>query len=228
MGARVFLDQPAALALFVGAGEQRMERDQDILLLSRRAVLGVRRDVVPGLAAVLEAGALTERIGFSEPTLRPTAAIEIASPRDDGAGGWFRFRIARALGTEFESELGRRGGRASAWVRASSTVDLEGSGAVAPAVIQRATLAVADTLAEATVLGFEASVARNRSYRGLPLTPVASARVGAWVERMVQPWLACRAGWDLLLRDENAVNDPGAAADFRRSRFEIQIRAHAR
>jgi hypothetical protein len=139
-----------------------------------------------------------------------------------------KVRIARALGTEFESELGRRNGRASAWVRASSTVDLEGSGAVAPAVIERASLAAADTLAEATVLGIEASVARNRSYRGLPLTPVASARIGAWVERRVQPWLACRAGWDLLLRDAGGVNDVGAAGDFRRSRFEIQIRAFAR
>jgi hypothetical protein len=224
-GARAYLLRPATGALFLGAHERRMEREQDVLLRTRTAALGLSRDVVPGLAVTLEIGAMSERLGLTALALRPTAALECASPRNDAGAGWYRVRIARELGTEFESEVGRRAGRASAWARASSTVDLEGSSAASPSVIQRAALGAADTLAAATVLGFEASVARNRSYRGLPLEPIASARVGAWVERLVQPWLTCRAGWDRLVRDGDAV---GGVPGFRRSRFEIQIRANAR
>ena len=56
-----------------------MERERDLLLSARAGVLGVRRDVVPGLAATLEIGALTERVGFTDAALRSTAALLSAS-----------------------------------------------------------------------------------------------------------------------------------------------------
>jgi hypothetical protein len=224
-GARAFLIRPAPGALFLGAHERRMERDGAPLLRARAAVLGVRRDVAPGFAASLEVGAVGERLGLEREAPRPTAALELASPRDDGRDTRLRVRIARELGTEFEAELARRAGRATAWVRASSQVDIEGSGASAPAVIQRAALGAGDTLVAAMVLGVEASVARNRPYRGLPLQRTEAARLRAWVERRVQPWLTCRAAWDVLERNGN---DPGSTPGLRRSRFEIQVRANAR
>jgi hypothetical protein len=224
-GARVFLIRPAPGAVYVGARERRMERDGGSLLRARVAALGARRDLAPGLSATLEVGALGERIGPEREAPRATAALELASPRDAAGATRLRLWIARELGTEFAAELEQRVGRARAWARASSEVDIEGSGATAPAVIQRAALGAGDTLVAATVLGIEASVARNRSYRGLPLERVESARLRAWLERRLQPWLTCRAAWDVLERNGN---DPGAAPAFRRSRFEIQIRANAR
>ena len=225
-GARAFLLRPAAGALFVGGHERRIDREREMLLRARTAALGVRRDVAPGLSATLECGAVEERLGSGRDGGRPTAALELATVDDDDARATrLRVRIARELGTEFEVELGRRAGRASAWARASSAVDIEGSASASPAVIQRAGVGVADTLAGAVALGVEASVARNRPYRGLPLEHVRAARVGAWVERRVQPWLTCRAAWDLLGRTGDG---PGAAPGFRRSRFELQLRANTR
>ena len=223
-GARAFLVRPAAGAVFVGGHERRMDRDGLLLLRARTVALGLRRDLAPGLSATLEMGAVDERIGtgvISAP--RAAAALELASPLDGATQ--VRMRLARELGTEFEMELSRSSGRARTWVRASSTVDIEGSGSATPAVIQRAAIGAGDTLAAATVLDIEASLARNHSYRGLPLERVAAARVGAWLERRVQPWLSCRAGWDLLVRDGNGT---GTVPPFRRSRFELQVRAHAR
>ena len=52
---------------------------------------------------------------------------------------------------------------------------------------------------------------------------VVGGGCAAWVERRVQPWLSCRAGWDLLQRDYEE-----AAPGFRRSRFEIQLLASSR
>jgi hypothetical protein len=223
-GARAFLIRPAPAALFLGGHERRMERDDRALLRARVAALGVRREVAPGLAATLEVGVVDERVVLGYQASRATAALELASPRDGDRAARLRLRIARELGTEFEAELERSIGRASTWVRASSEVGVEGSGAAGPAVIQRAALGAGDTLG-AMVLGVEASVARNQPYRGLPLARVAAVRVRTWVERRVRPWLTCRAAWDVLQRDENGVGD---VSGFRRSRFEIQLRANAR
>ena len=224
--ARAFLVQPAAGAVFAGGHERRMDRDRLLLLRARTVALGLRRDLAPGLAATLELGAVDEHIGAdsgADPSApRAAAALELASPRDGATQ--VRMRLARELGTEFELELARASGRARTWVRASSTVDIEGSSTATPAVIQRAAIGAGDTLA-ATVVNVEASLARNRSYRGLPFERVAAVRVGAWLERRVQPWISCRAGWDVLVRDGNAA---GTAPAFRRSRFELQVRANAR
>jgi hypothetical protein len=222
-GARAYALRPASGAVFVGAHERRMDRDRLLLLRARTAALGLRRDLLPGLAATLELGAVDERIGADHPAPRGAAALELASPPDGATQ--VRMRLARELGPEFELEMTRSRGRARAWVRASSTVDIEGSSSATPAVIQRATIGAGDTLAAANVLNVEASLARSRSYRGLPLEGVAAVRVGAWLERRVQPWLSCRAGWDLLVRDGNEV---GTKPAFRRSRFELQVQAHAR
>jgi hypothetical protein len=138
-GARAFLVRPAAGAVFVGGHERRMDRDGLLLLRAAIAALGLRRDLAPGLAATLEMGAVDERIG-SDVTLPPRAAValELASPLDGATQ--VRLRLARELGTEFELELSRSSGRARTWVRASSTVDIEGSGSATPAVIQRAAI----------------------------------------------------------------------------------------
>jgi hypothetical protein len=223
-GARAFLVRPAAGAVFVGGHERRMDRDGLLLLRARTAALGVGRNLGPGFAATLELGAVDEYLGTGPSTTRAAAALELATPLDGAGATQVRVRLARELGPEFELELSRRSGHVRTWVRASSTVDIEGSGAVAPAVIQRAAVGAGDTLVAATVLGVEASLARNRSYRGLPLERVEAARVAAWLERRLQPWLGCRAGWDLVVRD----GDTGAGPGFRRSRFELQIRANAR
>ena len=221
-GARAFLDRSPLAAGFLGAREQRMEHQREVQLLARTALLGVERDVVPGLGVTLELGAVQERIGEQVEHPRPSYGVLLAS-RDTDRATQLRVRVARELGNEFELELGQRSGRANAWARVSSLVDVEGAGAAGPAVIQRAAFGAGDTLGGATVLGIEASVARNRSYRGLPLEPLAAARLRAWVERRVQPWLSCRAGWDLLQRV-----DQGTAPGFRRSRFEIQMLASSR
>jgi len=231
-GARGFLERSAAGALFLGAHERRLERDRATLLRARAAALGAQRDVMPGLGVTLELGGIVEeggadaRSGPGREAPRPAAALELASPRGGAERATeLRVRIARELGTEFEVELLRRAGRASASARASSSVGIEGSDAAGPAVIERAVLAARDTLDAATVFAVEASVARSRPYRGLPVEPVTATRIGVWVERRVQPWLSGRAGWDLLQRRGDGVD---AAPGFRRSRFEIQLRASAR
>jgi len=224
-GARAFLERSAAGAWYLGGHERRMDRDGASALRAGMAAIGVRRNVGPGLGVTFELGAVQEWIGPERQATRPAASIELGNPRDDGRATQVRLRVARELGNEFEAELSRRAGRATAWARASSLVDIEGSDAGGPAVIQRAALGAGDTLAAATVLAFEVSVARNRSYRGLPLEPVSAVRLGAWVERRMQPWLSCRAGWDILRRD---ATGPDGTTGFRRSRFEIQLKANAR
>lgn len=221
-GARAFLDRSRLAAAFLGAREQRMEHQREVQLLARTALLGLQRNVVPGLGVTLELGVVREQIGEELELPRPSYGVELAS-HDTDLATQLRVRLAHELGNEFEFELGHRTGRANAWARVSSLVDVEGPGAVGPAVVQRAALGAGDTLAAATVLGIEASVARNRSYRDLPFEPIAAARLRAWVERRVQPWLSCRAGWDLLARDGHE-----AAPGFRRSRFEIQLLASSR
>jgi len=223
-GARAFLDRSPLAAAFLGGRERRMEHEREIQLLARTALLGVQRDVLPGLGLTLELGAVREQIGLEREQPRPAYGVELASPRGEaGRATQLRVRATHELGNEFELELAHRSGRSNMWARASSRVDVEGLGNVGPAVIQLAALGAGDTLAAATVLGIEASVARNRPYRGVQIEPTAAVRLAAWVERRVQPWLSCRAGWDLLQRDYEE-----AAPGFRRSRFEIQLLASSR
>lgn len=219
--ARAYLLRPATGALYIGAHERLMDRDRESLLRARAASLGLSRDIAPGLVTTLELGAVQEQIGLAQEAPRAAVALELGTP-EDGRATRLRVRLAHELGPEFEAELGQRSGRASAWLRASSTVDIEGSSAPAPSVIQRAAFGAADTLAAATVLGVEASVARNLPYRDLPFERVQAARLRAWIERGLQPWLKFRAGWDLLARDASE----GSPA-FRRSRFELRIQASA-
>src|ERR1041385_7395643 len=82
-GARAFLDRSPLAAAFLGGRERRLEHEREIQLLARTALLGVQRDVGPGLALTLELGAVQEQIGLEREQPRPAYGVELASPRGE-------------------------------------------------------------------------------------------------------------------------------------------------
>ena len=221
-GARAILLHLAPGELFAGAHERRLESDREPVLNARVASLGLRRALAPGLTATLELGAIDEQLGLVREPSRAAGSLELATA-SGSAPTDIRLRVARELGNEFALELGRSAGSARAWLQGSSGVDIEGAGASTPAVIDRAAFGVDDTLGGATVLGVRASFARERAYRGLPHARTAATRLGAFLARRIQPWLTCRAGWDLLERTGD-----GTVPSSRRSRLELLLRAETR
>jgi hypothetical protein len=221
-GARAILLRTPSASLFAGGHERRLESDESAVLTARVASLGLRRSVAPWMEATLALGAVDERLVLTREPLRPAASLELASPGDPGEKSDFRLRLAHELGDEFDLEIGRMVRGARLWAQASSTVDIEGASAHAPAVIGRAAFGAQDTLGGATAVGVRASFARERSYRGLPDDRTATTRIGAWVARRIQPWLTCRAGWELLSRTGLGLDAP---PETRRSRLELLLQA---
>jgi hypothetical protein len=177
---------------------------------TRSALLGVRRTAGAALTGRIELGAGEVRnAGPARATRRGAAgALELGTVA--GRGGLVSARA------EFQSHfptlatLEAQQRVAGAWLsaRAATTMEVAGSPEADRVLVRRFTLAAADTLGGATLLGLEASDVRSS-----PQTierPVSRMRRAALaLTRRVQPWLQLTGRCALLREwDDGAASPP--------------------
>jgi hypothetical protein len=107
------------------------------------------------------------------------------------------------------------------WFTGQSLVDAEGGFYRYPTFTRRVGVGFEDTLARATVIGFEASRGSLRPFHtDEPRADVVQA--SGWLARRVRPWLTGRAGCSYLSQTGDGAS---GALSFRRVRVDAAFTA---
>ena len=157
------------------------------------AAAGIRRSLGAWLSAEAEGGVS----GVSYAGASRQTGAEAGMQLKTAAGGPYdvsmRWQVEQVFPPTLIGRVSRGVGVGRIWLDGESMVDVEGGYYRDPTYTHRLGLGAQDTLARATVIGFEASYVDLRPLTGTA-APAQLVRTSGWLARRLRPWLTARLG----------------------------------
>jgi hypothetical protein len=218
---RVLPVMRAESAWFLGWHERELVTASQTAVRSHVAATGFRRQLWPGVSAEAEAGA--SEVAYADGGRRsgPEAAFGLESSTGGPNALSARLQVERAFPATLTARASHRVGDGWIWLSGESLVDAEGGFYRYPTFTRRVGVGLQDTLARATVIGFEASRGSLRPFH-TDETRAEIVQASAWIARRVRPWLTGHAGCSYL---KQSGDDPSGTLSFRRVRVDAALTA---
>jgi hypothetical protein len=157
------------------------------------AAAGVRHSLGAWLSAEAEAGMSGVTYAGAD---RQTGAEAGVGLKTEAGGPYdvsMRWQVERVFPPTLMARVSRGVGDGRIWLDGESLVDVEGGYYRDPTYTHRMGLGVQDTLARATLVGFETSYVDLRPLTG-HAAPAQLVRTSGWLARRLRPWLTARVG----------------------------------
>ena len=206
---------------FLGWHERELVMGSQTAVRSHVAAAGFRRQLWPGVSAEAEAGA--SEVAYADGSRRSgaEAALDLLSSTDGPNALSAHLQFERAFPATLTARASHRVGDGWIWLSGESLVDAEGGFYRYPTFTRRVAVGFQDTLARATVFGFEASRGSVRPFH-IDETRAEILQASGWLARRMRPWLTARAGCSYL---KQSGDDPSGALSFRRVRVDAALTA---